>query len=77
MVEINDLGLLREDLNDSIIFDEFVTRAEAWLDQHPMEHLSNYDIYIGFWGQWSVEIPSRFFALVDKTRLKVTLDIGS
>lgn len=74
-VQVNDRDALDQDVDDGIIFEEFVTQARAYLTEHPPSSLVGWDIYVGFWGQWSCQIPGSFFAFIVETGLPVKLDI--
>ncbi|PIR88043.1 MAG: hypothetical protein COU10_01280 [Candidatus Harrisonbacteria bacterium CG10_big_fil_rev_8_21_14_0_10_45_28] len=76
LVEADDPAILRPDSDDGIILEEFAGRVQAYLQANPGLDLSTCDIYVGFWGQWSLTIPTSFFALISETGLKVVLDLN-
>jgi len=76
LVEVKEMGVLTQGSDDGIVFEEFVKRARAYLAENPLDSFVGHDIYIGFYGQWSCEIPQSFFAFVVETGLQVQFDIN-
>ena len=74
-VVVDDRSEFDEEVDDGIIFDAFVERCRAYLKKNPAQSFTDWEIYIGFWGQWSLTIPASFFTFVVETGIPVTLDL--